>query len=374
MTVTAQLDPYVLMTQQARATWALGDFARAVAEQVVVAELLCRAVDIHSGERVLDVAAGSGNAALAAARRGAAVIATDFVSQMLQAAARRAQAEGLTLQTQQADAQALPFADGTFDVVLSTFGVMFAPDQPRAAAELLRVCRPGGRISLTAWTPGSVMAVMQAAAARFAPLPPLPGARSPLEWGTETRIRELLGPGATSLSAELLTTDRCGASPAGRVEFNRTYVGPTNAIFDRLDPAAQQTLAGELAGSLRQFNRATDGTLVASAQYLQVTATRAALPATSRGPAANTAGTTWPANNKGGTRCPPKRIRRWCAACSSKCSMRETWMWRTSSSRPAMWTTTPACRRTCTAQRGSRSTSACTARPSPISTSRSRIS
>ena len=275
MTVTTQPDPYAQMTQRARAMWALGAFDRAATEQVIVAELLCRAIDIHPGERVLDVAAGSGNAALAASRRGAAVTATDFVPQLLKAAARRAQAEGLDLQTREADAQALPFADGAFDVVLSTFGVMFAPDQARAAAELLRVCRPGGRIGLTAWTPGSLMVATQATAARFASFPPVPGARSPIEWGTETRVRELLGPGITELSAQVLTTDLCGTSPAGRVEFNRTYVGPTKAIFDRLDPAAQQTLADELASCLQRFNRATDGTLVASAEYLQVTAKRA---------------------------------------------------------------------------------------------------
>jgi SAM-dependent methyltransferase len=274
MTVTTQPDPYAQMTQRARAMWALGGFDRAAAEQVIVAELLCRAIDIHPGERVLDVAAGSGNAALAAARRGAAVTATDFVPQLLAAAARRAQAEGLDLQTREADAQALPFPDGAFDVVLSTFGVMFAPDQARAAAELLRVCRAGGRIGLTAWTPGSLMATAQATAARFASFPPVPGARSPIEWGTETRVRELLGPGITELSAQVLATDLCGTSPAGRVEFNRTYVGPTKAIFDRLDPAAQQTLTDELASCLQQFNRATDGTLVASAEYLQITATR----------------------------------------------------------------------------------------------------
>ena len=276
MTVTTQPDLYAQMTQRARAMWALGGFDRAAAEQVIVAELLCRAIDIHPGERVLDVAAGSGNAALAAARRGAAATATDFVPQLLKAAARRAQAEGLDLQTREADAQALPFPDGTFDVVLSTFGVMFAPDQARAAAQLLRVCRPGGRIGLTAWTPGSLMAATQATAARFASFPPVPGARSPIEWGTETRVRELLGPGISDLSAQVLTTDLCGTSPVGRVEFNRTYVGPTKAIFDRLGPAAQQTLADELASCLQQFNRATDGTLVASAEYLQVTATRAA--------------------------------------------------------------------------------------------------
>lgn len=275
MTVTTQPDPYAQMTRQARAVWAAGDFARAAAEQVIVGELLCRAIDIHPGERVLDVAAGSGNAALAAARRGAAVTATDFVPPLLDVAARRAQAEGLDLETQEADAQSLPFGDGAFDVVLSTFGVMFAADQARAAAELLRVCRPGGRIGLTAWTPGSVMAATQAAAARSAPAPPPPGARSPIEWGTETRVRELLGPGVTGLTAQVLSTDLCGPSPAGRVEFNRTYVGPTMATFDRLGPAAQDALAAELASCLQQFNRATDGTLVANAEYLQVTAIRA---------------------------------------------------------------------------------------------------
>ena len=276
MTVATQPDPYAQMTERARIMWSLGDFARAGAEQVLVGELLCRAIDIHPGQRVLDVAAGSGNAALAAARRGARVTATDFVPRLLQAAARRAQAEGLELETREADAQSLPFPDGAFDVVLSTFGVMFALDQARAAAELLRVCRPGGRIGLTAWTPASVMAAAQAIAGRFAPFPPVPGARSPIEWGTEARVRELLGSGVTELTAQVLSTDMCGISPAGRVEFNRAYVGPTKAIFDRLDPAAQQTLAAELAGCLQQFNRTTDGTLVAPAEYLQLIATRAA--------------------------------------------------------------------------------------------------
>ena len=276
MTVAAQPDPYAQMTERARIMWSLGDFARAGAEQVLVGELLCRAIDIHPGQRVLDVAAGSGNAALAAARRGARVTAIDFVPRLLQAAARRAQAEGLELETREADAQSLPFPDGAFDVVLSTFGVMFAPDQARAAAELLRVCRPGGRIGLTAWTPASVMAATQAIAGRFAPFPPVPGARSPIEWGTEARVRELLGSGVTELTAQVLSTDMCGISPAGRVEFNRAYVGPTKAVFDRLDPAAQQTLAAELASCLQQFNRAADGTLVAPAEYLQLIATRAA--------------------------------------------------------------------------------------------------
>jgi SAM-dependent methyltransferase len=276
MTVATQPDPYAQMTERSRSMWSLGDFARAGAEQVLVGELLCRAIQVRPGQRVLDVAAGSGNAALAAARRGARVTATDFVPRLLQAAARRARAEGLELETREADAQSLPFPDGAFDVVLSTFGVMFAPDQARAASELLRVCRPGGRIGLTAWTPASVMAATQAIAGRFAPFPPVPGARSPIEWGTEARVRELLGSGVTELTAQVLSTDMCGISPAGRVEFNRAYVGPTKAIFDRLDAAARQALAAELAGCLQRFNRATDGTLVAPAEYLQLIATRAA--------------------------------------------------------------------------------------------------
>ena len=281
MTVTTHADPsdqvtaYQKMTERARFMWSQGDFARAGAEQVLVGELLSRAIDIHPGQRVLDVASGAGNAALAAARRGARVTATNFVPQLLQTAARRAEAEGLELAILQADAQSLPFADGTFDVVLSTFGVMFAPDQSRAAAELLRVCRPCGRIGLTAWTPRGVMAATQAIAGQLSPFPPVPGARSPIDWGTEARVRELFGAGVSELTAELLTTDICGISPAARVEFNRAYVGPTKAVFDRLAPDAQRALAADLAACLQRFNRATDGTLVAPAEYLQVIATRA---------------------------------------------------------------------------------------------------
>ena len=166
MTASTPPDLNTKMTERARIVWSLGDFARAGAEQVIVGELLARAIDIHPGERFLDVAAGSRNAALAAARRGASVTATDFVPTLLETAARRAQVEGLELETREADAQDLPFPDATFDVVLSTFGVIFAPDQAGAAAELLRVCRPGGRIGLTAWTPDSVMAAIQAIAAQ----------------------------------------------------------------------------------------------------------------------------------------------------------------------------------------------------------------
>jgi SAM-dependent methyltransferase len=262
------------LTELARAMWSQGDFARAGAEQVVVGELLARAVDVHAGDYVLDVAAGSGNAALAAARRGGRVTATDFVPALLEVAAQRARVEGLELDTREADAQDLPFADGTFDVVLSTFGVMFAPDQSRAAAELLRVCRPGGRVGLTAWTPGSVMAATQAVVVRAGSAPPVPGLRSPYDWGTEGRIRELFAEQIADLDTALLSTDICAPSPVARVDFNQAYIGPVRAAFARLDPDAQDALTDELAACLQRFNRATDGTLVAPAEYLQVVATR----------------------------------------------------------------------------------------------------
>jgi SAM-dependent methyltransferase len=267
-----QHDAFAEATARARAVWTMGDFARAGAEQVIVAERLVRAVDIHPTESVLDVAAGSGNAAIAASRRGARVVATDFVPQLLDVARRRAGVEGLALETQTADAQELPFDDASFDVVLSTFGVIFAPDQDRAAGELVRVCRPGGRIGLTAWTPNSLIASNQAIAGRYAPS--APGLRSPTEWGTESRIRELLGDAIGHLTTRVRTTDLCSASAAERVTFNRTYVGPTKAIFDRLDPVEQEDLAGELTANLELFNRATDGTLVAAAEYLEVVAVR----------------------------------------------------------------------------------------------------
>jgi SAM-dependent methyltransferase len=234
--------------------WASGDFAKVGAGQVIVGERLARAVDVHPGHRVLDVAAGSGNAALAAARRAAA--------------------EGLPLRTREADAEHLPFGDGEFDVVLSTFGVMFAADQQRAADELLRVCRPGGRIGLTAWTPDGLVGSGQRVMARHLPPPP-PDAPRPMLWGTPEHVRALLGDRVTDLRFRLRSTDLCGSSAAERVEFNRRHMGPTRAAFARLEPALQEKLAAELAADLERFNRATDGTLVAASEYLEVVGERA---------------------------------------------------------------------------------------------------
>src|SRR5215470_5992516 len=233
MTVAAQPDPYAQMTERARRMWSLGDFARAGAEQVIVGELLCRAIDIHPGQRVLDVAAGSGNAALAAARRGARVTATDFVPRLLESAARRARADGLDLETQEADAQDLPFADGTFDVVLSTFGVMFAPDQDRAAAELLRVCRPGGKIGLANWTPEGMIGKLFKILGKH--LPPPAGVRPPSLWATEARIAEMFGKQADDIRIERRNFVFRYLSTQHWLDVFRTYYGPTLKAFGALE-------------------------------------------------------------------------------------------------------------------------------------------
>jgi SAM-dependent methyltransferase len=265
-----------LLRRRAHGVWSSGDFARVGARTVLVGELLCRSLEIHAGEHVLDVAAGSGNAAISAARRGASVTASDFVEELLDTALARAQIEGLQLATAVADAQELPFDDGSFDVVLSTFGVMFAPDQQRAADELLRVCRPGGRIGVANWVPDGLMARNNAVVQQHVPPPPgVPMMRRPVEWGEETRVRELLGERVREVRCERRTIEMCARSASDMVEFNRTWFGPVRAAFGALDEAGQERLAHDLAASFEGFNRATDGTLAAEAEYLVVVAVKA---------------------------------------------------------------------------------------------------
>jgi SAM-dependent methyltransferase len=264
------------LRERAHGAWSNGNFARVGARLVLVGELLCRSVDVHAGERVLDVAAGSGNAAISAARRGASVTASDFVEPLLEVAQARAELEGLHLATAVADAQELPFEDGSFDVVLSTFGVMFAPDQQRAADELVRVCRPGGRIGLAKWVPDGLMARNMAKVQSHVPPPPTAaGMRRPIEWGDEARVRELIGAQVREVRCERRTIDMCARSADELVEFNRTWFGPVRTAFAQLDAPGQERLARDLASSFEDFNRATDGTLVAEAQYLELVAVKA---------------------------------------------------------------------------------------------------
>jgi SAM-dependent methyltransferase len=264
---------YSTITARQQQVWSEGDFARIGVSAVIVGELLCEAVDLHPGEQVLDVAAGAGNTALAAARRWTEVTASDFVPDLLATAERRAACEGLRLTTQVADAQELPFPDASFDVVLSTFGVMFAPDQERAAAELLRVCRPGGRIGLANWAPGSLASDMFAATA--AHVAPPPGLRPPVEWGRRERLEELFGEGVSSLRIELRQLVLRAPSPEHMLEHFRTWFGPIKVAFATLDEAGQQALAADLLAAWGKHNRAGDGTLVAPSDYAEVVAVRA---------------------------------------------------------------------------------------------------
>lgn len=264
---------YASITARTQQMWSEGDFARIGVAAVIVGELLCEAVDLHPGERVLDVASGSGNTALAAARRWAEVIASDFVPALLATAERRAASEGLPLTTQVADAQDLPFPDASFDVVLSTFGAMFAPDQERTAAELLRVCRPGGRIGMANWVPDSFGGDVFRVTAAY--VPPPPGLPPATDWGRRERLEELFGKGISSLSAERRLLVLRYPSAEFALEYFRTWLGPTKVAFATLDEAGQEALARDLMAVWEKRNRANDGTLVAPSEYLEVVAVRA---------------------------------------------------------------------------------------------------
>jgi SAM-dependent methyltransferase len=251
--------------------WASGDFAVIGTTLQIVGELLCEAVDLRAGERVLDVAAGNGNATLAAARRFATVTSTDYVPALLEGGRRRAEAEGLEVRFEQADAEALPYAPSSFDVVLSTFGVMFAPDHPQSASELMRVCRPGGRIGLACWTPEGFLGQLFRVVARH--VPPPPGVRSPLLWGTDAHLRELF-----SGAARIDHTSRDFAfryrSPEHWVDVFRTYYGPVHKAFAALDGPGQAALENDLLALLREADRGGASGLVVPAEYLEVVITR----------------------------------------------------------------------------------------------------
>lgn len=249
------------------ATWAAGDFGRIGVQLQIVGETLCEAVDLLAGERVLDVAAGNGNVSLAAARRFAVVTSTDYVPALLDQGRVRAAADQLEIEFRPADAERLPFPDASFDVALSTFGVMFAPDQRRAAAELLRVVRPGGRIGLASWTPEGFLGSLFETMSAF--VPPPAGLESPMAWGSEARMAELFGPHVS----EVRTTRRTYAfryrSAGHWVEFFRTFYGPTHKAFAALDADGQRALESELVGLLGRWNAHRGEALVVPAEYLE---------------------------------------------------------------------------------------------------------
>src|SRR5262245_37625440 len=262
---------YRAVTDRLQAAWSTGDFNQLARQVVSVSEALVQAVDPRPGQRVLDVACGSGNSALVAARRYCEVTGLDFAPPLLEHARARAAAEGSKIDFRVGDAQALPFADASFDVVLSTFGVMFAPDQEKAAGELLRVCRPGGKIGLAAWSPEGMFGDLFEITAKYAPPPP--GLKPPVRWGTEEGVVQLLGAGA-KLQLESRRSLQYFLSVDHVFETMRKYLGPTIKLMETLDAAGQAALRADLLDHYRRFNRATDGTVVFDPQYLQAVATR----------------------------------------------------------------------------------------------------
>jgi SAM-dependent methyltransferase len=235
---------------------------------------LADALELFPDERVLDVACGSGNGAIAAARRTwGGTVGADYVPALLERGRERAAAERLEVEFVEADAQDLPFEDASFDVAMSIFGAMFAPDQPKTAAELLRVVRPGGRIGMANWTPGGSVGTMFQTIAKHAPPPP--GVDSPLLWGTEARLRELFGDGISDLRVESRISRQPFRSAEHYVEFFRTYFGPTQMAYERVGTEGEQALTDDLQAFLEGANTAGDRAMVLEAEYVEVTATRA---------------------------------------------------------------------------------------------------
>lgn len=266
-----EIDLEAVKTRQ-QAMWASGDYGQIGVRLQSVGESLCEAVDLLSTETVLDVAAGDGNATLAAARRFADVTSTDYVPELLEQGRRRAEAERLPVKFQVADAEELPYPDDSFDVVLSTFGVMFAPNQERVGRELMRVVRPGGRIGLAAWTPEGFIGRLFALVGKF--VPPPAGLRSPAAWGSETRLVELFGPRASDIRTERKTYVFRYRSAEHWVEFFRTHYGPTHKAFAALDAAGQEAFEAALLAFLRDRNRGKGEALVIPGEYLEAVVTK----------------------------------------------------------------------------------------------------
>jgi ubiquinone/menaquinone biosynthesis C-methylase UbiE len=263
-------DLAALKTRQ-QAAWSSGDYAVIGTTLQLVGELLAEACDLRTDERVLDVAAGNGNATLAAARRGCIVTSTDYVGTLLDRGAERARAERLDVQFQVADVEALPFADASFDAVLSTFGVMFAPDQARAAAEMARVCRPGGRIGLANWTPTSFIG--QVFKLLGHQLPPPAGVSSPALWGTEAQLRTLFAKQATRIDAQPRLFQFRYRSAAHFLDVFRRWYGPVHKAFAALPAEQAATLESDLTELLNRLNRAGPDSLIVPSEYLEAVVT-----------------------------------------------------------------------------------------------------
>jgi SAM-dependent methyltransferase len=262
------------VTQAQQQIWSKGDFAMVANLVYFPAEDLAEALELLPGEKLLDVACGSGNLTIAAARRTwGGTVGADYVPALLERGRERAAAERLEIEFVEADAQDLPFEDGAFDVATSIYGAMFAADQQKAASELLRVVKPGGRIGMANWIPSGAVGTMFQTIAKHAPPPP--GLDSPLLWGTEERVRELFGDGITDLQVETRISRQPFKSADHYIEFFRTYFGPTQMAYERVGPDGEQALTDDLRAFLESVNAAGDRAMVLEAEYLRVIATRA---------------------------------------------------------------------------------------------------
>jgi SAM-dependent methyltransferase len=260
---------YAAIKTRQQGAWSTGNYAVVGTTLQIVGETLCEALDLRAGSRVLDVAAGNGNATLAAAHRFAEVTSTDYVGSLLESGRRRAEAEGLTIHFQEADAENLPFPDASFDVVMSTFGVMFTPDQPKAASELARVCKPGGKIGLANWTPEGFVGQMFKIIGKY--VPPAAGLKPPSLWGTRARLDEFFAAIGT-VHTTSRNFDFRYRTPQHFVDVFRTYYGPMNKTFAALEatPDKQAEFGRDLLALIERGNRSGDATLVLPSEYLEV--------------------------------------------------------------------------------------------------------
>lgn len=263
------------LTEIQQVTWSEGDFAMVANVVLYGAETLAESLQILPGEKVLDVATGSGNGALAAARRAwGNTTGLDFVPALLERARERAAAERLEIEFVEGDAQELPFEDASFDVVMSIYGVMFAPDQEKAASELLRVVKPGGRIGLASWAPDGGLAGLFMTVFKHTGGPP-PGMLPPVLWGTEERVRELLGDGVSEISFQRRPSRQTFFSADHYIDFFRRYFGPIKTAFEKVGPEGEEALSADLRAWLEEQNVAGDAAMVIEPEYLEVVATRA---------------------------------------------------------------------------------------------------
>jgi ubiquinone/menaquinone biosynthesis C-methylase UbiE len=271
MTTQPQTPDLAVVKERQQKTWATGDYTRIGNPLVIMGERLCEAADLRSGHKVLDVATGSGNTAISAARRFCEATGVDYVPELIEYARKRAEVEGMEITFEVGDAEALPYLDGSFDVVLSTLGVMFTPDQEKAASELLRVCRSEGKIALASWTPDGFIGQMFRTIGKHVPPP---GVKPPPLWGTEDRLRELLGAGVSSLHTTRRTYVFRYPSVSYFIEYFRSYYGPMNKAFESLNPDGREALESDLRELIAEWNVSGDETAVLPSDYLEAVAVR----------------------------------------------------------------------------------------------------